>query len=77
MTHLLCRIVAGLVVDLGAYVSIATWTGALTSMALVLAPDSASTLVRLTFAGSYLGLIAWVLKTVLKIKRGLNVAGKW
>ena len=68
---------ASFTVDLWSDVGIAVSAGILTSLILVFAPYTKHFVVRLVFAGSYLGSIVWVLKKVAGIQKGQDVTGSW
>ena len=70
-------VAAGLMVDPWSSVGMATSAGVITSLILLFVPHTKSLMVRLAFAGSYLGSMVWVLKTVVSIYRGRDVARRW
>ena len=51
--------------------------GAFTKVVILFVPCTKSFLVRLAFAGSYVGSIVWVLMIVLKIQKGYELNETW
>jgi hypothetical protein len=75
--YVLFSLSASLTVNLWSDVGITAFAGVLTSFVLVFAPYRKHFVVRMVFAGSYLGSIVWVLKKVVKYLKGQNVTGSW
>lgn len=65
------------IIERGSLVSLATSAGAFTATVMVFVPYTRPVLVRLAFAGSYVGSILWVLIVILKLQNGRALSRDW
>jgi hypothetical protein len=74
---MLFSVFASFTVHLWSDVGIAVLAGITTSLILVLAPYTKYNVVRIVFAGSYIGSIVWGLKKVISIQMSKDVVRSW
>jgi uncharacterized BrkB/YihY/UPF0761 family membrane protein len=68
---------AKLTVELRSDVGLAISAGIITSVILIVAPQTKHVMVRLVFAGAYIGSIVWVIKKMVGFGRGQDVTRSW
>lgn len=66
-----------LVVERSKIIDLATLSSVSTATILLFAPQIRSVLIRLAFAGAYMGSIAWVMMILLRIHQGHEVPRSW